>query len=74
MDSLELMTFRMSPEGIEKAKTIAKKQHIPLRTLIRSWVMQRLDNEEGTSAPQPTKANGTEARTQPAKKEACPNV
>jgi hypothetical protein len=45
MDSLELMTFRMSPEGIEKAKTIAKKQHIPLRTLIRSWVMQRLDNE-----------------------------
>lgn len=38
--------IRLSLESFEKIEKIANDLHLPTRTLIRSWVMQRLDTEE----------------------------
>lgn len=74
MSNLILTSIRLSPNSIKKINDIAKKQHLPARTLIRAWIMQRLDTEEETSAPEALAGRGTEVRTQPAIREACPNA
>ena len=80
MSKLILTSVRLSLNSIKKINDIATKQHLPARTLIRAWIMQRLDTEEETSVPEEETSvpealagRGTEARTQPAIKEACPN-
>lgn len=37
--------MRLPVEVVAEIDEVAKKQHIPLRTLVRSWIMQRLDHE-----------------------------
>ena len=39
--------MRLPTEVISKIEKNAEKVHIPPRTLIRAWIMQRLDKEEG---------------------------
>ena len=38
--------MRLPSEVISEMKEKAEKTHIPLRTLVRSWIMQRLDEEK----------------------------
>ena len=47
MTQMEHFTMRLPSAVISKIKKNAEKVHIPPRTLIRAWIMQRLDKEEG---------------------------
>ena len=45
MSKMETFSFRLPPDAIAHANIIAAQEHIPLRTLLRSWIMQRIDQE-----------------------------
>ena len=47
MTKMELFTLRLPPEVVSEVEEVADKVHIPLRTLVRSWILQRLDEEKG---------------------------
>ena len=44
-DVMDLFTVRLPIETIGEVERQAKKAHIPPRTLVRAWIMQRLDQE-----------------------------
>jgi hypothetical protein len=45
---MRMTTFalKLSIEAIDELNKIAQGQHIPTRTMVRSWIMQRLDGEK----------------------------
>jgi predicted DNA binding CopG/RHH family protein len=45
MTQMEHFTMRLPREVITEMKEKAEKTHIPLRTLVRSWIMQKLEEE-----------------------------
>jgi len=45
MTEMEHFTMRLPSEVVSKIKEKAEEVHIPPRTLIRAWIMQRLDEE-----------------------------
>ncbi len=50
MSKMETFSFRLPPDAIVNANKIAAQEHVPLRTLLRSWIMQRLDQETSVVA------------------------
>lgn len=50
--TMEHFTLRLPPKAVSEVDKIAAKAHIPLRTLVRSWIMQRLDEEKGKEEQQ----------------------
>lgn len=38
-------TLRLPPTVVYEVEKIAAREHLPLRTLVRSWIMQRVDEE-----------------------------
>jgi hypothetical protein len=46
---MELFTMRLPTEVISEVERKAREAHIPPRTLVRAWIMQRLDKEEAHS-------------------------
>jgi hypothetical protein len=42
---MDLFTVRLPIEAIGEVERQAKNVHIPPRTLVRAWIMQRLDQE-----------------------------
>jgi hypothetical protein len=42
---MDLFTIRLPIEAIGEVERQARQVHIPPRTLVRAWVMQRLDQE-----------------------------
>lgn len=40
-------TIRLSNEAVEQAKSIAKKDHIPVRTLMQSAILKMIDERIG---------------------------
>ena len=45
MIQLKILAARLSEEAIREMKAITGSQYIPTRTLIRVWIMQRLEAE-----------------------------
>ena len=43
--NMDHFTMRLPTEVISKIEAIAEDLHIPPRTLVRAWIMQRLDEE-----------------------------
>ncbi|OPY17691.1 MAG: hypothetical protein A4E23_01441 [Methanomethylovorans sp. PtaU1.Bin073] len=43
-------TFRIPLDTIYEANRLAAKEHLPLRTLVRSWILQRIDAERVEAA------------------------
>lgn len=44
---LDNYTIRLSAESVEQAKRIAKKDHIPVRTLMQSAILKMIDTKIG---------------------------
>ena len=42
---LKVFSIRLSIEAIQKLVAIAKKKHLPVRTMVQSWIMERIDKE-----------------------------
>lgn len=49
MTKMDHFTLRIPPEAVAEIEEIADRTYVPPRTLVRSWIMQRLDaeNEKG---------------------------
>ncbi|RKZ04491.1 hypothetical protein DRQ25_17060 [Candidatus Fermentibacteria bacterium] len=45
MNQLKPLTVRLPEKAIRVMKAIAESQYLPTRTLIRAWIMQRLEAE-----------------------------
>lgn len=45
MSKMVLFTLRIEPESVDRIGEIAAAQHLPVRTMMRSWLLQRLDEE-----------------------------
>jgi hypothetical protein len=43
---MELVSLRLPPAMIKSVKRVAARRHLPYQTLMRSWIGQRLDEEE----------------------------
>jgi hypothetical protein len=50
MTEMKLFTCRLPEKSITKLHEIAKKQHLPLRSMVRGWILQRLDDEMGKAS------------------------
>lgn len=42
---LKLFTTRMSEESVNQLTEIAKTKHLPMRTMLRSWILERIEQE-----------------------------
>lgn len=42
---LKLFTTRMSEESVDQLTEIAKIKHLPMRTMLRSWILERIEQE-----------------------------
>ena len=47
---MESFTFRIPSDTIYEANCLATREHLPLRTLMRSWILQRIDAERVEAA------------------------
>ncbi|MGH2532936.1 MAG: CopG family antitoxin [Thermomicrobiales bacterium] len=43
---MELISLRLPPEMIESVKRVAAQRHLPYQSLMRSWIGERLADEE----------------------------
>ncbi|MGH3452286.1 MAG: CopG family antitoxin [Haloechinothrix sp.] len=43
---MELISLRLPPEMIDSVKRVAEQRHLPYQTLMRSWIGERLADEE----------------------------
>jgi hypothetical protein len=43
---MELISLRFPVEMIETIREIAKHRHLPYQTMVRSWVAERMDQEQ----------------------------
>jgi predicted DNA-binding protein len=43
--NMEIFSIRLKPETIEKLNKISNQKHLPMRTMVRSWLMERIDKE-----------------------------
>jgi hypothetical protein len=43
---MELISLRLPPEMIASVKRVADRKHLPYQTLMRSWIGERLADEE----------------------------
>ncbi|MGH3452288.1 MAG: CopG family antitoxin [Haloechinothrix sp.] len=43
---MELISLRLPPEMIDSVKQVAERRHLPYQTLMRSWIGERLADEE----------------------------
>lgn len=44
-EKMIMFSIRLKPNTIEKLNKLAELKHFPMRTMIRSWILERLDNE-----------------------------
>lgn len=42
----KLISFRLDPAAIDRLRTVAKRKGIGYQTLMRMWVMERLNQEQ----------------------------
>ena len=47
MSPMKTLAIKLPDSAIKELKEIADAQYIPTRTMIRSWIMQRLNAEKG---------------------------
>lgn len=60
----EVMKFRLESETLERLLTLAAKSNKPVGTLVREWVIEKLDSLEGIQQETPEiKAIGIIANT-----------
>ena len=45
MQQLKVFTIRLPAKAVEELKEIAQMRYIPTRTMLRAWIMQRLETE-----------------------------
>ncbi len=50
---MDLVSLRFPAEMIEAVKVIAARRHLPYQTLMRSWIGERLAQEQQASERQP---------------------
>src|SRR5215216_4899108 len=43
---MELVSLRFPTEMLERVRIVAERRHLPYQTMIRSWVAERLDEEQ----------------------------
>jgi hypothetical protein len=43
---MELISLRLPPDMIDSVKKVAARRHLPYQTLMRSWIGERLADEE----------------------------
>jgi hypothetical protein len=43
---MELISLRFPIEMIESIRAIAKRRHLPYQTMVRSWVAERMEEEQ----------------------------
>jgi|LGVF01.1.fsa_nt_gb hypothetical protein len=53
MSQLKTLAVRLPEKAIREIKAIAESQYMPTRTLIRAWIMQRLEAEQSNIEPVP---------------------
>ena len=46
---MDLVSLRFPAEMIEAVKEIAAQRHLPYQTLMRSWIGERLEQEQDSS-------------------------
>ena len=51
MSQKKMFAVRLPEEAIAKLEDIAQSRYLPTRTLVRSWIMQRLDAERMNQNP-----------------------
>jgi hypothetical protein len=44
-EKMTMFSIRLKPSIIEKLNEISKLKHLPMRTMIRAWILDRLENE-----------------------------
>jgi hypothetical protein len=40
-----MFSIRLNPSAIENLNKVSELKHLPMRTMIRSWIMERLEKE-----------------------------
>ena len=53
MTQMESFTIRLPVTAINKLNEFARERYLPPRTLIRTWIMQRLEAERSNIEPVP---------------------
>jgi predicted transcriptional regulator len=48
-----LVTMRMGDDMVAALKEVAARRHLPYQTLMRSWVAERLEQEQRALAAEP---------------------
>ena len=43
---MEIFSVRLKSETISELREISKDRHLPLRTMVRAWILERLDLEK----------------------------
>ena len=43
----QVFSIRLTVEAIVKLTEIALRKHLPIRTMVQSWIMERIDKEWG---------------------------
>lgn len=61
MTQKKMFSVRLPEETIEELEDIAQSRYMPTRTLVRSWIMQRLDAERMNIEPAPGVELGRDA-------------
>jgi len=46
MSTMEHFTLRLPSEAVSELEEMSKQAYIPLRTMVRAWIMQRLREEK----------------------------
>lgn len=41
----QVFALRLTAESIRKITKIALRKHLPIRTMVQSWIMERIDKE-----------------------------
>lgn len=44
--SMEMFSLRMDKETIEELERLAQARYLPLRIMIRIWIMERIEKEK----------------------------
>lgn len=68
MSQLQMFSFRLPEEAISEMEEIADHLYIPVRTMARQWIMQRLD-AISIEKENETAAGSVPARSMPARGE-----
>ncbi len=59
----EVMQFRLEPENIDRLYRIAAQKRKPAGTLVREWIIDRIDDEQKTKVSRASASNASSVVT-----------